>query len=330
MTDYLFESARVRAKENALIGREGLSLLLQAKDHDALLSRLRELGVNLVTDPESGRLLREETLLLRLKKAYDEVALGDGAAVLRLWLYPYDCNNVKAAIKGFLRGIDPCSMMFDLGTVGVEQVIRMAQTGNFHGLPHAMAVAAERASDSYAKNRDPQRIDLLLDRACYADMLSAARASGNSFCLSLVQKKIDLSNIIIAVRILRMRSGEVGKLLLRDALIEGGEVSADVLIRLFGEGEEKLWGALAFGDYEMFAERVRKSDRSLGAIELAADQFFLSEVKKIKFIPYGVEVAVGYLLAAEYEVKNLRILLSGKEVGAQGETVWERMRESDV
>ena len=53
-------------------------------------------------------------------------------------------------------------------------------------------------------------------------------------------------------------------------------------------------------------------------------------IKETKFIPIGLEVMVAFLAAHEYEVKNLRILLSGKEAGIPTATIRERIRDSYV
>ena len=47
-------------------------------------------------------------------------------------------------------------------------------------------------------------------------------------------------------------------------------------------------------------------------------------------IPFGAEPILGYLLAVEYEVKNLRILLAGYGISLPRDTVRERMRSSYV
>lgn len=330
MKDYLFESARVRTMETALVGEAGFAELLQASDEADLISRLKALGIDPVTEPECGRLLAEETLLSRLKRAYREVLAGDGnTGALRLWLYPYDCNNVKAAIKGVIRECDPRSMMFDFGTVDAESLIRMAKNGSFEGLSPAICRAAGEAVAAYAKHRNPQEIDLMLDRACFADMLSAAEVSGSELVLQLVRERIDLTNLMIAVRVLRMKNGAIGRILLDGSLIEGGMLTVSEWTEWFSSGEDVLWERLHYTKYAAIADAVR-SDATLRAVERCADNFFMKTVRGIKFIPYGVEVSVGYLLATEVEVKNLRILLAGKALGLETDVIRERMREGYV
>ena len=330
MKDYLFSSARIRTLESQLVTRARTEELLEAKSLAEAFDRLREYGIDPVTD-ENGKPLREDTLLSILRKSYltVEEMLPDDAALV-LWRYPYDCNNIKAAIKGFARKIDPRTMMFDFGTVDIDSVIRMTETGCFDGLPTHMKAVAVSATEEYAKTKDPQVIDLMLDAACYADMLEAATRSGVAFAVQLVRMKIDLTNLLICVRILRMKSGEMGRLLLENALIAGGLISFADLKAWFSVGEDFLWDRLYYSEYDALASAVSASDGSLTAVERCLDNEWMRQIRSVKFVSYGAEVAIAFLQAHEYEVRNLRIILSGKEAGLATETLRERIRDSYV
>ncbi len=331
MADYLYGSARVRALETALIGQDRMEALLTARDLASFSEQLQEFGVAWVTDPQSGAVLYEETLLARLSSAYEEVlSLSENASVLRLWLYPYDCNNVKVAIKCFARGLDAHSMMFEFGTVSADAVARMAETGDYSALPRELCDAANEASAEYAKTRNPQVIDLILDRACYRAMLRVAEESKVAFAVELVQKKIDLVNLLTCVRILRMKNGEMGKLLLGQALLEGGMLPLSQLRAWFEGGETYLWERLGYSTYPALAKAVSESDGSLTAVERSLDNAWMREIKGAKFVAYGPEVLIAFLLAYEYEVRNLRICIAGKRAELPAETIRERIRESYV
>lgn len=330
MADYLYGSARVRSLENAIVGRDRILRMAQSKNASEAYSVLEEAGVELLHD-ENGTVLREETLLEILKKAYTTVmALAPDSAALRLWLYPYDCNNVKAAIKGFVRGIDAKSMMFDFGTVSTDRIVGMVAGGHFEDLPAAMTRAANEALAAYSKTKNPQKIDLLLDRACYEDMLCAARMSGNDFVLDLVRMKIDLLNVSMTLRVLRMKSGETGGSLLRDALLEGGTIGVSELVSLYEKGEDVFWAQISRSGFDKLADRFFESDRTPSVLDRISDNLWMEKILDTKFIPMGLEVMVSFLLAHEYEVKNLRIVLSGKEAGLPVNTICERIRESYV
>ena len=330
MADYLFGSANIRTLENAIIGRERIERLLNTKTTDEAWSLLADWGVNVVRNSE-GKPIREETLLGILKGAYDRLSeLAPDSDALRLWLYPYDCNNIKAAQKAFIRGIDPTSMLFDFGTLPVLGIVKMVETGNYEGLSANMQESAQIAMDEYAKTKNPQVIDLILDKACWRDMLAAAKASGEEFVIRLVQTRIDLLNAMIALRILRMKSGEVGKVLFTEAFLEGGKLTREQMVDCMTNGEDALLELLRYSDYSRFAENFYKSDRALSTVERLADNYWMSLILENRFVPDGLEVMIGFLAAHEYEVKNLRILLSGKESGIATATIRERIRDSYV
>ncbi len=331
MADYLFGSANIRTLENAIVGRERIEKLLNTKTTDEAWSLLSDWGVNVIRNSEDGKPMREETLLGILKGAYDRISeLAPDSDALRLWLYPYDCNNLKAAQKAFIRGIDPASMLFDFGTLAASDIVKMVEKGDYEGLPTNMQESAQKAMDEYAKTKNPQVIDLILDKACWRDMLDCAKASGEAFVLRLVQTRIDLLNAMIALRILRMKSGDVGKVLFADAFLEGGNLSFERMSECLTNGEDALWAFLYRTNYSVFAEKFAKGDGALSTAEKLADNYWMSLVLENKFIPMGLEVMVAFLAAHEYEVKNLRILLSGKEAGIATATIRERIRDSYV
>ena len=330
MADYLFGSANIRTLESAIIGRERIEKLLNTKTTSEAWELLSDWGVDIVRNSD-GNPMREETLLGILKSTYARLTeLAPDSDALRLWLYPYDCNNLKAAQKAFIRNIDPTSMLFDFGTLAASNIVKMVQTGNYEELPANLQASAKTAMDEYAKTKNPQVIDLILDKACWADMLAAARTSGEEFVIRLVQAKIDLLNTMIALRILRMKSGEVGKVLFAEAFLEGGKLTRERLTECMADSENALLELLRYSDYVRFAEHFAKSDKTLSTAERLADNYWMSLILENKFVPDGLEVMIAFLAAHEYEVKNLRILLSGKEAGIETTTIRERIRDSYV
>ena len=332
MADYYYGSARVRALESSLIGKDRLARLLETKDTAEIYALLEEFGIPTVTDPVTGTVRREETLLPMLQNAYLEIEeLTECNEAVRIFLYPYDCNNIKAAIKCSLRDIDPGSMLFPFGAVAPESMLEMVRTEDFSSLPEHMAQAAAEAIAAYSATKNPQQIDLLLDRACYRDMLAAAKRLKNEYVEGILRAKIDLSNVVMTVRLLRMRMGEVGGALLCESLLPGGTIPETFFTGAYAEGEEFLWTRLSYGEaYPRLARAVEESDGSLTAVERLCDDAWMEAVRAAKMIPAGPEVLVAYLIACEYAVRNVRILLAGREAGLPTETIRERMRESYV
>lgn len=328
MENYLYGSARVRVLENDLIGREKIERLLAAGNVDRCADLLAEFGVAVERD-ESGKFLREETLLGVLRAAYREVAEStENAAFTRVFRWQYDCNNIKAAIKCAKRGVDPAGMLFDFGNFSAKTAVTCVEKNDFSALEEPFASAAKEATEAFAKTGNPQWVDLVLDRACYAAMLRDAGTS--AFLLDLVRAKIDLTNTLTCVRLLRMRSGEAGKLMLRDAVIGGGTLDAAFFEDGYDRGEDALWDEIRRTGLERFALTAGGSAATLTAVERAGDDFLMEKVRVARMIPYGVEILAAYLFAVETEVRNLRVVLAGIAAGLPAKTVGERIRESYV
>ena len=328
MEQYLFASARIRALENGLIGQEKLERLLNANDLARAVDLLDDFGVTPATD-ENGRFSREETLLDRLCAAYKEVEnVTENASFSDVLRYPYDCNNIKAVIKCAKRGVEPDDMLFDFGTIPAETVRDAQRTHTYEKL-NAFGNAAKEAQETFLTGGNPQTVDLILDRACFGAMRSVAIQLGNKFICSYVEQKTDFTNLLICIRLLRMRIGEQGKLLLGNALLEGGTLPHPLLTEWYEKGEAYLWDRLSYTAYDKFAAEAG-SAASLTVVERAADNALMEFVKTAKMIPYGIEPIFGYLVAVEYEVRNLRILLSGIEAGLDRALIRERIRKSYV
>jgi V/A-type H+-transporting ATPase subunit C len=336
-TEYMYASARIRSLENRIVGRERMELLIEARSSDEVMDRLAEYGLKLPENPDGsapvGEALsaaREAMLLSVLREAFDEAerAVPD-PALFRYLRYPYDCNNLKAAIKCGIRGISPEGMLFDFGTVPADRVEELVREGNYETLPPAMAAAIPAARDAYDRTGDPRRIDTVLDNACYADMLAAALQTGDETLIGWIKAKIDLTNILTAIRILRMNMGSVGEAFLREALLEGGTLTAKFFSEAYEKGEAGLFEALSPTAYYRLA-RVEGDPRPLSAVEKACDDFYMELVREGARIPFGAPVVGGYLVGCEVSVKNIRVVLAAKDAELDTAVIRERIRMSYV
>ena len=327
---YIYACARVRAMENGLIGKDRIAQLSDAATMDELYARLEEYGVSLIRD-EAGSVLVEATLQGMLKHTLVQLLEAAPAPeVYDFMRYPYDCHNIKAAIKSHLRKL-PCeNILLELGVTDASQVAQMPTKGDFSALPTHMAKAAGEALEAYAKTANPRAIDLLLDKACFADMLAAAKDSGEDFHVQLVRAQIDLVNLMMCLRLVRMQSGEQGAVLLQQAWLEGGALEQACLLRAYAEGEQAILGCLNRTAYEKVARWIAESDGSAAAAERAADDFRMELVRAAKQTTFGASVLSAFFFAQEYAVKNIRIVIAAKNAGLSSEIIHERIRTSYV
>ncbi len=315
-TDYLFASARVRAAENRLIGADKTESAINAKDASDIEALIDSIGnFDGSTDKLSAY----------LGNAYSFIAeISPNENIASFLRFGYDCNNIKAALKSHFRETDCSEMLFSFGTVPVDNILSMPKEFDFSALPKNMSEAAEEAFHAYAKTGDPQLIDIILDKACYRDMLSAAK-EGDGFAYELVRMKIDLTNIMMCVRIIRMGGGFSERDVLSRSLISGGILDEK---RLFeAKSENELAAMLSGSEYSSLSSFLSDDGTSsLAEIERRCDDIYMKKVKSTKSLPFGAPLLCAYLVAVEYEVKNLRIILAGKRAGLSGEKIRERVR----
>ncbi len=326
MADHFYSTARIRVLEKGLVDYNGLMRIIDAESDKEIAEILSEFGIRAFTDEGSDHILTETTLSQLLKTAYDEVEElnNDDPAVLP-WRYPYDCTNVKAAIKCALLGIPSQSLLVELGTVPSDKILEAVNARNFDCLPPNMKVAAEEAYSALSKTRDPQTIDLLLDRACFADMLQVAEKSGSSMIVDWIKVRIDLTNLLTAMRLLRMNHVAAAALEER-AFLAGGHMSDIAWIRARQEGLGAIRALLATQARYELAIQALASNALLTELETIADGILIALVSEVKYLSFGTEVSAAFLLTAETVVKNLRIILSGKHAGLDSETIRKRVR----
>lgn len=324
-TEYMYCSARIRAMESSLVSWDKMRVVADSSTFSEAINKISEYGVELVYS-ENGEIDAEASLQKTYTNACEFVkSYVPHPEQLEFLRYPYDCNNLKAAIKCYFRGISPAPMLYDCGACSAESALA-AVKGEPTAYPKNMSAAVSEAMESYSKTKNPQNIDVIIDRACYMDMLECAMDSGCEFFVKLVKTKIDLINIITCVRIIRMKMGRAGYSLLSDAILEGGNYDAKFFCECYEGGEARLCESLAFSDYGKFITCICENPDRFSEVEKFSDDMYMEIAKGAKSIPFGPEVAAGYLIAIEYQIKNLRIILDAKLTGKSSDVVNQRLR----
>ena len=325
--DFLFVSSRIRAMETSLFKSETFIALAEARSISELYGILEDNGISC----ENGRFGEksfEKGLKMLLDVAYlDVLASTPAPELFTVFTYPYDCINLKTSLKCAEKGISADGMLLHYGTVSPEAVAEAVLKRSFNVFPPNMANAAETAIAEFAKTRNPQVIDLLLDRALYLDMKKSVSENPVEFFHSLLKIKADTVNILTAVRIMRI-NGSVS--LFESAYAHGGELTLSLFSGAFENGIETLAAALKGSRYERLSEIISRGEISLTELERAADKIYFDFIKTAKDIQAGAEVVAAYIAATEAQVRNIRILIAGKKLSVKPEELFERLSESYV
>ena len=252
--------------------------------------------------------------------------------VFRFDLLPYDYHNVKICLKSELleKAVDPEKDLIGDGSIPPERLIQLVRDRNSSFLSPQMRKGVSDALDMYNRSRDPQYIDLVLDRACYREMLDAAEETGVEFLTGFVKVRIDAANLGM---FLRLRQLGRPWSFFRDVYLEGGNIPFQLLVSAWEEPYARAAERLdPYGFREAMAEggRILKETGSFSAFEKLRDDAVMKYVRDAKYIPVGPEPVQGYWYAKSKEIDNLRIALTGNFYGFSEASVEERLRETYV
>ncbi len=321
-TDYLSISARIRAMENKLLTRERMDRMIEARDDAEAMKLLAECGYNDAAGLDAA-----------LAQARAEVFkdMGQGAPDPRLvevFQMKYDCHNAKTILKAQAVGSDPERLLLAGGRYDPVQLWDGWKREALSGVSEVFRKAMEQAKNTLDEGGDPQRADLILDRACYREMAQLAQELKSPFLEGYVRLSVDIANLRAAVRVARM--GKEGDFL-RQVLLPGGNVSEQAIAAARGDalGEVFRSGPLAHAA-ELGAKLTQPGGGSLTAFERECDNALTAYLAAARRISFGEETVIGYLYAKELEFTAIRAIFAGRAAGLDGDTIRARLRETYV
>ena len=325
-TNYLFISTYLRAREKNLLTAARMDRMIDASDVEDAAKVLQEIGYgefSATSDRELSAALAAE----REKLFADLYRFVPDKAVVDVFKVKYDYHNIKVLLKAQAMGLNSERLLLDAGRVSTERLQRALTEGAYDLLPEALAKAAREAAEVLGTTGDPQLADFVLDRAYYAEMLSASMRTGSKFLEGYVRTTIDAANLRSAVRTLRMRKGGD---FLKKVLFEGGSIRTEKIMEaaLGGHLEEPFGMSELRTAAQLGVEAANGG--SLTKFEKVCDDAVTAAAAKAKGVPFGVEAVIGYLVAKEIEFTAVRIIMSGRMAGISGDTIRERLREAYV
>lgn len=325
-TDYLYLSAYLRAKEASLLRRERLERMAAAPNAAEAARVLAECGYPELENASEAELdaafaARREAVLSDVEKLCPEKALVE---IFRL---QYDYHNAKVLVKSEAAGTDTGALLSPSGRVPPEKLAEAFRQDDWRAVPAAFAQAVREARSTLARTSNPQRTDMGLDRAYYAEAFSLASQLSGDFCTRYLRLSADAANLRSAVRCLRGRMDEG---VLRAALIPGGDVPVgSIPRRVYAEGVAAVFTDSRLAEAAALGQQAAEGG-ALAAFERACDNALTRFLDEAKLVGFGPEVTAAYLAALDGEIVAARMILAGKRAGVSHETLRERLRESYV
>ena len=307
--------------ENKLLTRERMDRMIEARDDAEAMKSLAECGY------AEGPL--DAVLAQARAEVFQDMERGaPDPRLVEVFQIKYDYHNAKTILKAQAMGSDPARLLLAGGRYNPIQLWEDWQRESLSSASEVFKKAMEEAKAALAEGGDPQKADLILDRACYREMARLAQELGSPFLQGYVRLSVDVANLRAAVRVARMgREGEF----LRQVLLPGGNVSEGGIAAARGDalGEVFRSGPLAQAA-SLGARLAQPGGESLTAFERECDNALTAYLAAARRIPFGEETVIGYLYAKELEFTAIRAIFAGRAAGLDGDTIRSRLRETYV
>ncbi len=318
--DYAYSVSRIHAVERSLLDRGKIMQIAEAKTVSDALRMIYDAGYRSGEDYEAS-------FEAAVRDAYELVySMAPDPRIFDVFRIENDYYNLKVLLKAEFLGRELDYLLNPSCRAGLDKIREAVRERKGKEVSDTFAQAMDEALASFAKHKNVQLVDMIIDRACYAERLRFAEETGNAFVTGLVQTQIDLINLRTMLRLRKMGKPYA---FAREAMLPGGSVSIDMLASGAVEPREAVLQSFGRSRYgRLLTDNAAAFDggaEAMAALETACGDYLIDYMKSAKRVTFGVEPLVAYLFAKENEVKQLRIILVGKNNGMDGELLKRRL-----
>lgn len=323
---FIRASITTRVYEKNLLTSENLKRIIDTDNLEEALSSLN--------DTKYGELIQKLERAEDYEKILSQMLLDSYKAMIKIspdenlvhYLEEkYNFHNLKTLVKELIQDADYSSIYIDIGKIDLVKIKRNLKedlTDNDKYLSYA-----QKALDLYKENKDPQDIDLSLDKDFYEKLLEDSENLDYESLINFTKERIDLTNL---KTLLRIKGQGQSVDLLEKALIDGGNIDKN-LFRDSLNADKNSYSNLFFKEkiYPQVKKSMEENDlnKAMQKLEKVIDNHLMDFAKESKKVSYGPEVIMGYLISREMEIKNLRIILTAKLNSLSREFMEERLRD---
>ncbi|MBU3196108.1 V-type ATP synthase subunit C [Clostridium algidicarnis] len=322
---------RLRVLETKLLDKSKIDRMIDSSSKEEALKVLQESEYSTLMSNIKRAEDYEIILSAELKRVYKMLyEMTPVNSIVDIMSIRYDYHNIKVLIKGKILEKDFSNMIIPVGTVDINKLIYALDNEYYRDLNPIMRKAIEEVLEDFNTSKDPQKIDIILDKYLFIHQLSLNEQIDDKFLDRYLRYLIDLTNI---KTLLRVKKQDNTRDFLNSLIIQGGYVDRDKLNSLYNDSVENIPGKLAFTDYSeilKFGIEDYVKTGSINLFEKLSEDFIMNYMKKAKYITFGLEPLIAYIYAKENEIKLIRIIMVGKLNNIQSEVIRERLRENYV
>lgn len=320
--------SRIRVLETRLLDKSKIDKMIEANSYDESFKVLLDSEYIGAIESVDNNEDYEKILNYELSRVYSELyKMSPKCELVDLMSIKYDYHNIKVLLKGMFLKKDLSNILLNIGNLDIKSLRSAIESNDFSDYSKIRRLAIEQSIEDFNAEKDPQRIDIILDKYMFEEMLLIAKSLEYNFITKYVKTLIDLNNIKILLRVKKQ-----GKSIefLKFVMIDGGTIDTLKFLDLFKAEAENLADILRYTDYfnglVLGIEDYTKNE-SINLLEKVIDNYIMDMMKNAKMVPFGMESIIAYIYAKETEAQIIRIILVGKQNDIANGVIMERLRD---
>lgn len=319
--NYAFAVAQVRSYENRLLNKAGYEQILTASDEKEIFDILSARGWEIPEDCNGG----EQLLANEQQSVWEHLSgLAGNEPEMKLFTVKNDFHNLKTVIKAFVGNTEAEDNFLYPASVAAEEITAAVKEKKYDLLPLCMQAAAEEAYNALTTSGDGQTADIIIDRYTLEELSRLGKTTKSDMVKKYCELTVECSDIKTAVRGAATAKNDE---FFEKALIGSDFLDKKSLIRAARKGVEEVFSFLSSVGY---ADAAAALKISVSEFEKWYDNAVFDILYDANFISFGIEPLIAYGFKKDAEIRNIRIALTCKNMGADISATEERMRISDV
>lgn len=320
--------SRIWVLETRLLDKAKIDRMIEAPSATEVLRILNETEYANVSTNVKRPEDYEEILTAELSRVYKLVyEISPVKEVVKVMSLKYDYHNIKVILKEKVLGKDFSHMLIRLGSLDIQDTRNKVNTDNYKSLNGNLGKAVAEALKTFEETKDPQKIDIIIDKYMFIELIEIKDSLDYKFIDNLVKAMIDSTNIRT---LLRIKKQNKGKEFAEEVIVNGGAIDKSKLVNLLHESPENIMNKLQSTIYsDLVKEGIEGyiQTNSANLLEKLSDNYIMTLMKGAKLVTFGPERILSYIYAKETEIKVIRIIMVGKLNNIAEEVIIERLRD---
>lgn len=326
--DFIQAVTRTRVLEKKLLSKARIDRMIEARDIGEVFKTLNETEYSSAVAGVSRDEDYENILSYELKRVYKLMReVTKDQVVVDLMALKYDYHNLKVLVKERMLNKDLSKLYIPIGSTDLKKIKDGIIEGNLRDIQPEFREAIEAVLKDFEINKDPQRIDIILDRFYVQHLYKMAVGTGIKLFIDYVKDMIDFINIKSTIR-LKKQGKDMN--FLEEVILPNGNIDKDLILMSFNDSIENM--ITRFKNYRIGSGLLKglesyKVTNRLSDLEKYMDNYLVEVNKPSKYINFGPEPIFSYIVAKEAEIKTLRIIMVSKLNKLSPEATRERVRD---